>query len=53
MTFRDGKTTPIEVERVEWHDSFVACTCHLIDVLRRGGQLTKHTKRHEKRERLS
>jgi predicted dehydrogenase len=38
MLFRDGKTTPIEVERVEWHDSFVDCTRHLIDVLRDGGQ---------------
>jgi len=38
MMFRDGKTTPIPVERVEWHDSFVDCTRHLIDVLREGGQ---------------
>ena len=38
MMFRDAKTTPIEVERVEWHDSFVSCTCHLIDVLREGSQ---------------
>jgi predicted dehydrogenase len=38
MMFRDGKTTPIEVEEVEWHDSFMACTRHLIDVLRQGGQ---------------
>ncbi|MDY6875884.1 MAG: hypothetical protein SWK90_06750 [Chloroflexota bacterium] len=38
MMFRDGKTTPIEIERVEWHDSFVDCTRHLIDVLREGGQ---------------
>lgn len=37
MLFRDGKTTPIPVERVEWHDSFVDCTRHLIDVLQRGG----------------
>jgi len=36
MLFRDGKTTPIEVERVEWHDSFIDCTQHLIDVLRNG-----------------
>jgi len=26
MMFRDGKTTAIPVERVEWHDSFIACT---------------------------
>jgi predicted dehydrogenase len=38
MLFRDGKTDPIPVERFEWHDSFVDCTRHLIDVLRDGGQ---------------
>jgi predicted dehydrogenase len=38
MMFRDGKTTPIPVERVEWHDSFIDCTRHLIDVLREGGK---------------
>jgi predicted dehydrogenase len=38
MMFRDGVTTPIEVERVEWHDSFIDCTRHLIGVLREGGQ---------------
>jgi hypothetical protein len=38
MMFRDGKTTPIPVERVEWHDSFIDCTRHLIEVLHKGGQ---------------
>jgi predicted dehydrogenase len=38
MMFRDGKTTPIAVEGIEWHDSFIACTRHLLDVLRDGGQ---------------
>jgi predicted dehydrogenase len=38
MMFRDGKTTPIAVERVEWHDSFIDCTRHLLDVLREGGE---------------
>jgi len=38
MMFRDGETTAIPVERVEWHDSFIDCTHHLIDVLRDGGQ---------------
>ncbi len=38
MLFRDGKTTAIPVQRVEWHDSFVDCTQHLMDVLREGGQ---------------
>ena len=36
--FRDGKTTPIPVERVEWHDSVIDCTRHLLDVLRFGGE---------------
>lgn len=36
MIFRDGKTTAIPVEGVEWHDSFVASTGHLIDALRDG-----------------
>jgi len=38
MMFRDGKTEAIPVERFEWHDSFVDCTQHLIQVLRSGGQ---------------
>lgn len=38
MMFRDGKTTPIPVENVEWHDSFIACTHHLIDVMKNGGE---------------
>ncbi len=38
MMFRDGKTTEIPVERFEWHDSFIDCTRHLIDVLRQGGE---------------
>jgi len=38
MLFRDGKTTEIPIERYEWHDSFVDCTRHLIDVLRDGGR---------------
>ena len=38
MMFRDGKTEAIPVERFEWHDSFVDCTQHLIQVLRGGGQ---------------
>jgi predicted dehydrogenase len=37
MLFRDGKTTPVPVERFEWHDSFIDCTRHLIDVLQNGG----------------
>jgi len=38
MLFRDGKTTPIPVDRFEWHDSFVDCTRHLLDVLPVGGR---------------
>jgi predicted dehydrogenase len=38
MIFRDGRTTAIPVERVGWHDSFIDCTRHLIDVLRNGGE---------------
>jgi len=38
MLFKDGSTTPIPVEGVEWHDSFVAATRDLIDKLRDGGQ---------------
>lgn len=38
MMFRDGKTTTIPIERVEWHHSFIDCTLHLLDVLRQGGE---------------
>jgi len=38
MMFRDGITTSIPVERVEWHESFIDCTRHLIHILRNGGQ---------------
>jgi predicted dehydrogenase len=38
MMFRDGKTTSIPVERVDWRDSFIDSTHHLIDVLRQGGR---------------
>lgn len=38
MLFRNGVTTAVPVERVEWHDSFIDCTRHLLDVLQHGGQ---------------
>ncbi len=38
MMFRDGKTTSVPLERVEWHESFIDCTRHLIHVLQNGGQ---------------
>ncbi len=37
VLFRDGKTISIPLSRVEWHDSFIECTCHLIEVLQKGG----------------
>ena len=39
LMFRDGQTTPIPVERVQWSEAFVDCTLHLIDVLT-GQQMT-------------
>jgi predicted dehydrogenase len=36
ILFKDGKTTAIPVEGVEWHDSFIACTQHMFDVLKHG-----------------
>jgi predicted dehydrogenase len=38
MMFRDGITTSIPVQRVEWHESFIDCTRHLIHVLQSGGR---------------
>jgi predicted dehydrogenase len=38
MLFKDGKTTPIPVQGVEWHDSFIATTRDFIDKLQSGGQ---------------
>ncbi len=38
VMFRNGKTTEIPIDRYEWHDSFIACTRHLIDVLRDDGE---------------
>ena len=47
MLFKGGKTTAVPVERYEWHDSFIDCTRHLLDVLQQGGQprLDGHTGR--------
>lgn len=36
VLFRDGRTQPIPIDRVEWHDSFVDCTRHLVHALRTG-----------------
>jgi predicted dehydrogenase len=38
MLFKDGKTTPVPVEGVEWHDSFIATTYDFIEKLKTGGQ---------------
>jgi predicted dehydrogenase len=38
MLFKDGKTTAIPVEGVEWQDSFTATTIDFIDKLKSGGQ---------------
>jgi len=38
MLFKDGKTTPVPVKGVEWHDSFTATTIDFIEKLKTGGQ---------------
>jgi predicted dehydrogenase len=38
MLFKNGITTPIPVEGVEWHDSFIAATVDCIEQLKTGGQ---------------
>ena len=38
MLFKNGKTTAIPVEGVEWHDSFTATTIDFIEKLKTGGQ---------------
>ena len=38
VLFKDGKTTPIPLEGVEWQDSFIATTQDFIEKLKTGGQ---------------
>jgi len=38
MLFKDGKTTPIPVVGVEWHDSFIAATQDCVEKLKTGLQ---------------
>jgi predicted dehydrogenase len=38
VLFKDGKTTPIEVTGVKWHDGFIAATVDFIEKLKGGGQ---------------
>jgi len=37
MVYKDGKTTPVPVDRVDWSHGFIDCTRHMIDVLQKGG----------------
>ena len=37
MIYRDGKTTPVPVDRVDWSHGFIDCTRHMINALRNGG----------------
>jgi predicted dehydrogenase len=36
VLFKNGKTSPIRVEGVEWEDSFIAATRHMVDVVQKG-----------------
>jgi predicted dehydrogenase len=38
MLFKDGKTTSIPVEGIEWHDSFIAATRDVIQALKTGSK---------------
>jgi len=38
MLFKDGLTKEISIDRYEWHDSFIDCTHHMIDMLKNDGQ---------------
>jgi predicted dehydrogenase len=38
MLFKDGKTSPVPVDGVEWHDSFIAATRDCIEKLQTGQQ---------------
>lgn len=38
VLFKNGKTTPVPVEGVEWHDSFIATTNEFIEALKSGRQ---------------
>jgi predicted dehydrogenase len=38
VLFKDGKTTPVPVEGVEWQDSFITTTQDFIEKLKTGGQ---------------
>ncbi|MGD0857673.1 MAG: hypothetical protein ABSA18_18035, partial [Dehalococcoidia bacterium] len=38
LLYRDGKTIPVPVDRVDWSEGFIDCTRHLIDVIQKGGK---------------
>ncbi|MBN1267334.1 MAG: Gfo/Idh/MocA family oxidoreductase [Anaerolineales bacterium] len=38
MLFKDGKTTEVPLESIEWHDSFIATTRGFINTLQYGGE---------------
>lgn len=38
VLYREGETVPVAVDRVDWIESFVDCTSHLIDVIVKGGE---------------
>ena len=37
MLYKGGITSAIKVDRVEWHDSFIDCTKHMVETIRYGG----------------
>jgi len=38
MIYKDGKTTPVPVDRVDWSHGFIDCTRHMVEVLQNGGE---------------
>jgi len=38
MIYKDGKTTAVPVDRVDWSHGFIDCTRHMIDMLKTGGR---------------
>ena len=38
LLYREGETIPVVVDRVDWMESFLDCTRHLVDVLVKGGE---------------
>jgi len=38
MLYKDGVTSAIRVDHVEWHDSFIECTKHMVEIIKNGGK---------------